>query len=488
MAATSYGPWGGYEQGGVIDNSGGGQDPSYAYALAPGGRFPGDDYFNSEYRAALDNGSAFGDPDYQPGWLLNLLSHGRAGSLIDAHANNVRSPGAGQAPHDSGAAGSNSFFSGPGAAYGPAYGPTRGLVDQGRPPGEAYDGAEHRPEGESTGGTGGKGKGHGGSQAGHFTFSPYQGIQHDAQFVDWQPTAFGEQPNGPTRFVGGGGSSTPRAPAASPTQAPPGGRSGGGAGQGQAGGGSGRGGAGSGHGAGRGGGGGGQGTGSGAGKPGSGGTISRGLPPVGGGQGRPGSLNQTHDSIYGGVDTNYLDFRTPGWLRDPTTGIMNTSGMPNATPFGPQSGFDPNVVGRSPVQGFDSYMTQLHDAGLGNDDIMSLLGPYGYHQNDAGDWMWEWGSGPVVRNPDSGGYEFANGSGSGGLFGEGASAGPGSSGFSVGPSWTGGHYQMETDSAHGPARVAGNMGPGAGSGGGGGQRGLNDLQSSGDFFHGGAFV
>lgn len=482
MPDTGYDPYGTYSPGGAIDNSGGGIDPSYSNSLAPGGRFPGDDWSSLQYRQGLDNGSAYGNPDYQlPSWLTSLLGGTRAGSLLARHEGNVQSPGAGQAVHDAGAAGSNHFFSGPGAAYGPGgNSPTRGLVDQGRPPGEAWDGSELRPPGGTEAGNGGKGKGHGGSQAGHFTFSPYQGIQQHAQFVDWQPTALGEQPNGPTRFVGGSGSATPRGPIAPPAGTrgtggrAPGGGSGAGTGQG----------AGAGRGLGAGGPGASPGAGSGpAGRPGQG-TQD----PAG-----PFRLSNNHEpfnsSTYGGVDTNNLDYRTPGWQRDPTTSVMYTSGFPNATPHAPTSGWDPNVVGKSPIQGLDSYVTSLHDAGYSSDDIASFMGPYGYRQDDNGNWGWGWGTGPVFANGENGGnYSFANGSGPG--------QAPAGNGFSPGPFWAGGHYQHETDN-HGPAggpSLFANLdrtGNAQGAGGGGGtgatdrtMQGTNDLVGGAAFFHG----
>lgn len=500
MPDTGYSPYGEFDPGGVVDMSGGGADSSYAWSLAPGGRFPGDDYYSSEYRSGLDTGGAYGNPDYRlPPWLAATLGHSRVGSLLSRHESNVRSPGAGQAVHDAGAAGSNHFFSGPGAAYGPATGPTRGLVDQGRPPGEAWDGPELRPPGGTEAGKPGKGKGKGGSQAGHFTYSPYQGIQQHAQFVDWQPTAFGEQPSGPTRFVGGAGSSTPGGSAAPPAGTRgQGGKGGKGDGKGPAGGpaaGGGRG-AGSGQGQGAGGPGGRPGANSGQG----GGPGQGAYPPVDGGavaQGghfRP-SDNKTpfNASTYGGVDTNNLDYRTPSWMRDPTTSVMYTSGFPNATPFAPTSGHWQTASGATnqPIQGFDSYVTSLHDAGFTTDDIMSLVGPYGYRQDGSGNWEWGWGTGPVVSNGENGGnYSFANGSG--------PSSGGAGDGFSPGPFWAGGTYQNETDH-HGSsgqpslfanlARTGNASGAPPPSAGGGGATnnstaGVDSLASSAAFFHG----
>jgi hypothetical protein len=390
MPFTGYDPFGPFVPGGVIDVSGGGMDPSYAWSLAPGGRFPGDDYYYGEYLAGSSRGTHTGNPQYDlPDWMTRA---GKPGRVLGWHERNVQSGGAGQAPHSPGY-GTYQFWSGPGAAYGPVYGPTRGLVDQGRPPGTAWDGPEWKPEGTSTSKPG-KGKGKGGGGGGKFVFTPYAGINHQSQFVDMQPIGWGEQATEPTRFVPGAGSSTPR-PAPAPAPGP--GRPGGG-GQGRRG----RGGSG-----GRGGGPGGP---VGPGRPGNqggrpgfpGGPIHP-MPGEPGMRGRPTDLiggpgaltSGFRNGIFGGVDTNYLDMGTPGgWIRDPSFGTMNTSGFPTQTVPAPRPG-----------ESFDSYMTRLHDAGFGNADIGNLVGPGGFN-NESGEWQWDgWGTGPVVRGED--GYTFA---------------------------------------------------------------------------------
>jgi hypothetical protein len=116
------------------------------------------------------------------------------------------------------------------------------------------------------------------------------------------------------------------------------------------------------------------------------------------------------------VDTNYLDYMTPGWLRDPTAGTTNTSGFPSPTLPAPQHG-----------ENFDSYMTRLHDSGFSSDDIFSMLGGgYGFSPtggnagpfkpddpNGGSDWGWGWGTGPPTRGEY--GYEFAANSHDSGL-------------------------------------------------------------------------
>jgi hypothetical protein len=114
-----------------------------------------------------------------------------------------------------------------------------------------------------------------------------------------------------------------------------------------------------------------------------------------------------------GIDTNNVDYRTPGWMRDPTAGVLNTSGFPGATPQAPTSGAPANALPGSPYtyapyQDIDSYSTALHNQGFTNAEIMSLLNPNGYTQDAAGNWQWGWGMGPVVSTrPGGGGYAFA---------------------------------------------------------------------------------
>jgi hypothetical protein len=94
---------------------------------------------------------------------------------------------------------------------------------------------------------------------------------------------------------------------------------------------------------------------------------------------------------------------TPGWLSDPTTGVVDTAGMPRATPTAPLPG-----------QSWDDYLNQLSDQGFGLNDLMNFIGGgYGYTRNpDSGEWQWGWGTGPVVRGEN--GYQFARDAGGGG--------------------------------------------------------------------------
>lgn len=441
MPETGFDPFGGFTPGAPIDMSGPGTDPSYAWALAPGGRFPGDEYFWREYQAALANGTAGGDPNYDPNRAQEWLSgrHSLLGMLMRGHIAN-QAGGPGQAPTLPGGYPWQGA-SGPGAAYGPGgNSPTRGLFDLGRPPDTAWDSPEHRPPGEIEVNSPAKKKGNGGGK-GHYTFTPVNGIQHQSQFVDWQPITPGTTSTEATRFIPGLGSSTPiQTQASAPAAAgrgkqPRAGRAGAGGGDG------------------------GSRTGAGAGtkpiagaRPGGGGTpVPLGQVP-GSGDGsvpRGAQINlgtTMRENIFGGVDTNNLDHRTPGWLRDPTTGIMNTSGFPNATPFAPTSGGYRTSMGQLiPGQNFDDYATALHDAGYNSEDILSLLGPYGYRQDDQGNWQWGWGTGPVMRDPVTGAYGFARD-------------------FS--------------------GRQLGASGPGSSEGrSGGGARGATDLASAADWYH-----
>jgi hypothetical protein len=399
-------PYTGYDPFGPQDPSGGGIDPSLYYALSPGGRFPGDTQNYLEYLAAQSRGTAGGNPDYDiPDWMTRL---GRIGRLLGSHERNVQQGGEGQAPSDVGGY-PYQFWSGPGASYGPPGGPLHGLVDQGRM-GDPWDGPD-RPEGGSPPskphhGGGGKGTPNFGA-----TWQPYQGMQHQSSFVDWQPTQSFSGSSGPTRFVQGQGSTSMPA---RPQSMPPlgnGGRHGHGGGSG-GGGGS----AGGGHrgGAGNGGAGGGKNN-----KPPD--DVAGFLDWLAGSRGQPNRWGAApgpglRDDIRGGVDVNNIDRGTPGWQEDPTTGTWDTRGMPNATPTGPEPG-----------ESFDHYLTRLHDSGLGADAIGGLIGPNGFHQNENGDWEQGWGTGPVIRG--TGGYEFANaaggraGLGGGGLGGLSPNAG-----------------------------------------------------------------
>lgn len=386
-------PYTGYDPFGPQDPSGGGLDPSLYYALSSGGRFPGDEQNYLEYLAAQSRGTAGGNPDYDvPDWLTRL---GRIGRLLGSHERNVQRGGEGQAPSDVGGYPYH-FFSGPGASYGPPGGPLHGLVDQGRPT-DPWDGPD-RPQGGSTGGGDGKGGRGGGGPKFNFNFTPYAGMQHQSSFVDWQPTQAFAGSSGPTRFAQGQGSSSRPAQTTPPLGAGGGVRLpgvGGGGGQGGGRGGAGQGGQGRGGGRGGGGKGGGKNT-----KPTQTDPAAEFLSWLFGSRGEGNRWGAApgpglRPNIGGGVDVNNIDKGTPGWMQDPTTGIWDTRGMPNATPFGP-----------NPGESFDSYLGRLHDSGLDSEAIGGLVGPYGFHQNEKGEWEQGWGTGPVIRGP--GGYQFAN--------------------------------------------------------------------------------
>lgn len=430
MAYTGFDPFG------PQDPSGGGLDPSFYYAVSPGGRFPGDVEAYLEWRAAQSRGTAGGDPDYDNAGTQNLMNKipGAGGKFLQwlakFHANN-QAGGEGQSPDLPGGYPYH-FFSGPAAQFGPPGGPLHGLVDQGRTSGGTWD--QDRPGGDLGGNDDGKkkGGGGGGSNFGPLTLQPYQWLNHKSSFVDWQPTQPFSGSSGPTRFVQGQGSSFPSAqPPAGGTPGP--GLSGGGKGKGK------------------------DGAGGGKGKKNAGG--KNGDQKTGPGQKSP--LDELMDMLFSGpglgtrgnaqrfgapggamregmgagVNPNNLDMGTPGWMRDPTAGVNNTGGFPNPTPSAPRPG-----------ESYNDYMTRLHDQGFGTGDILSMLGPNGYRQNGAGDWEWGWGTGPVVR--DESGYHFANqqpgsrdisgnygmqpwgGGGAGGATGGGATGGGG-----VGRNW-----------------------------------------------------
>lgn len=177
------------------------------------------------------------------------------------------------------------------------------------------------------------------------------------------------------------------------------------------------------------------------------------------------------EGIFGGVDTNYLDFGTPGWTRDPTTGVLNTSGFPGATPTGPQSGsLDLFGTGQGvPFENFDQFITRLHDSGMTNAEISAFVGPNGFRQDDAGNWTWGWGTGPVIRDPTTGEYLFAN------------------------QRVTQGDISMDPFNLGGGMFGPADRGGGSGFGGGGSQggaddsnaeRNFNDFVGAADFFHG----
>lgn len=464
MPYTGYDPYGGLPQGGAIDASGGGMDPSYYYALSPGGRFPGDSQNFFEYLAAQSTGANQGNPDYQlPAWMSRIANivPGRAGNMLErglsAHERNVQSPGSGQTPTDPSAGYPYQTFSGPGAPYGPANGPGTGLIDYDRPVGQNWDGPEYRPPGGGDAAPAGGGRGGGGGKPRQtFNYTPYQGMNYQSHFVDNQPISpFTPGPYSPTRMVEGNKapsqSAAPSIPATGP-RAPA---------------------------AGRGTGGGGSGTGAGVSRPGVGtgsrpGSTPAGLPPVRGTSPSPGDpwvpgamgthIGETlRGNTFGGVNTNALERGTPGWQDDPTAGIYDTSGFPGSTLSAPRHG-----------ESFEAYMTRLHDDGMSSDDIFSALGRYGFSPNqgssmgphqpgDPGagdDWEWNWGMGPVTRGEY--GYDFARNS----FGGAGSSTGRPSTDFGQEA------YAMDSNGnrirvdfgARGFGNSAGSSGGGAGAG------------------------
>lgn len=416
-------PYSGFDPqqpGSLLDVSGGGRDPSAYYALSPGGRFPGDTYFYLEYLSALDRGTAGGDPDYNvPDWLQNLPGSGGnvLRRLLSAHERNVQNGGTGQSPDLPGGP-PHSFFSGPGAYYGPPGGELNGVIDIGRP--TPWDGVDDPGLGRGVSETGpGDGGGRGGGGGNRIPLAPpvpYAGLSFSPSFEAWNPSGS----RGPITTPGR--SSLFGAPAPTPRPGATPGR-----------------GTGTGTGAGAGGGAGGRGGGNGGGggrnnqNPGTGaGTRPSSTPPPGlqdfldslGKPTDPVHYRQTGEDFragtLGGVDVGNLDRGTPGWLYDPTTGIVNTSGFPGPTPFGPSYG-----------QGLTSYTNQLHDQGLSNESIATLLGPYGFtytgpsaslrsdaqpgegmFRTNPAEWNWNWGTGPVLvdkeqRAQGQGGYSFA---------------------------------------------------------------------------------
>lgn len=418
-------PWTGYDpqqSGGPIDVTGGGMDPSYAWALTPG-RFNGDEWAYLEYLAAKDPSASrtadgIGPGDADPNYKApKLPGNGALSKIINAllalHQKNVTDHSGLSNPGDPQQGNVQSAFSGPGAAYGPLTGPTRGLFDQGND--GIFDGPEGRGDLGTVGGAPSGGKHHGGGGGGYTgpsgpvvpTAQPYQ-----AHFLAWQPTN-----TGTPRFTGPAGPTSPApAPAAAPgKQPPPGGYQGrwrgpnrGGSGAGSSspspaadGGGA---------------------TSSGggdlsvaeaarqlgldpktindliAGVSGSG--VAAGNVPEGGPRGR----YDFGQNDFLGYDTNMLSMNAPGTLRDPSFGVYDTSGMPNPTPFM-----------KNPGETSDDYMTRLHDAGFGMDDIGKLMSM----QSGWGGW------GTVVGNQGGGGYHFANQQPAGGGGGSNAMGGIG---------------------------------------------------------------
>lgn len=331
-------------------------------------------------------------------------------------------------------------WSGPGAQYGPLGGDLHGLLDMGNVNLGDFDfsgggGGDVAPEKPRKGKGGG-----GGASFGPLNFQPYAGVQHTPQFVDWQPKQPHHVDNTPTRFVSGnragaappGGPSVPvpAVPGGAGPRGKPGAKYGGyteaqllanprlvetlgaaGLRRWNA-----RGGAGASAGGGRGGGGGGGGRGGGSGAGGGQGSAT--LPPQqGSGPGSPltpqdimallaasggnlgrfsellaqrgtgaagggGRFNPIPPQDLRGYDVGYLDRGTPGWVRDPTQGIMNTAGMPLGT-----------APARRPGETTDEYITRLHDSGRDMESIIGMLNG--------------WGSGGVVRD-ERHGYGFGN--------------------------------------------------------------------------------
>lgn len=397
----------------AFDDTAASLDPSFYYALSPGGRFPGDVWAYLEGLAGQDRsaGRTSGDanPNYDlPSWLEHIP--GRLGNLIArmvrGHESNVRN-NADAAVHNPLQAGDvYQGWSGVGAPYGPEGGPLHGTLDQGTSHLNDYDygygrGLDPREGLPTTSGH----RGRGGDNFGPLNWQPYAGTQHASQFVDYQPIAPFTVDTSPTRFVSGRGgtparTTAPTAPAPPPflpaggTHSGHGGRGSGAAGgrQGQQQRHNGQGGRSAsdpamssvladvlaqlfGPGA---------GTGTGIGT----GTGARGNFPGNIAAGTPGTghnpLAGTRRNLTGGVgyDTGYTGRGTPGWMLDPTTGIRNTAGMPLPTPLSRgQFGTD------------DDYITAMHDLGFDMESIIGSMNP--------------WGTGGVVRGSD-GSYMFAN--------------------------------------------------------------------------------
>jgi hypothetical protein len=389
MPDTGFDP---QQPGGLVDTSGGGLDPGLYWAASQGGRFPGDTANLLGYNAATGGQpqpvTGGGPPSGMGGSLLSillgipalaplfnsLLSHGATGAT---------------SPTDPSMGGPNNFFSGPFAGYGPTGNPLGGLGDIGnRQPSDMPEGTSPGNVDASgpAGGGGGGGSGHGGGGGGSYVFHPYGGLQGQGTFVNLAPAYPGQAAPRAT-FTGGSGSSD-RPPAQAMPPAPPPRPSSGGGGGGPA---SGPGGGGSP------GGGGGQGGGGG------GGGVPQPATATKPGKGP----SQTPNAGYTGVNTNNLGRGTPGWVEDPTAGVVDTSGMPL-----------PTIPAPRPGESFDQYQTQLHDLGYSQDSIASIVGRYGFNPGatygvptPGGGPLtqpggWGWGTGPVVRGPD--GYTFAN--------------------------------------------------------------------------------
>lgn len=412
------------QPGGIVDASGGGLDPGAWMALSQGGHFPGD---TQNYLGYL--GSTGGQPQQMAqggggraapgilGVILSLLGVPFGGLLGGAAGNALgKYSTPGQPPTDPAAGGPQSFWSGPGAAYGPPGSTIGGLGDIGnRTPADGTD----APLGNGPGASGpastpsGHRHGGGGGGGGTYVFHPYGGLQGQGSFVAWNPKYPGEPAGGAT-FTGGSGSSDRPAPAPAPGPPARGGHGApGGGGANPPGGGS-------------------------TGRPGGGqGGRPGGKPPApqpaagGAGPQKPPGANAPNAANvdYHGVDTSNVDRGAPGWMPDPTTGIQDTAGLPL-----------PTLPAPKPGESYQDYMTQLHDAGFSSDAIASVMGAHGFQPGAPGGTYqapaagggplvqpdqpggWNWGTGPVVStNPGGGGYAFANQVNSPGL---GSDAGP----------------------------------------------------------------
>lgn len=398
-------PWSGYdlpESGGPIDTSGGGYDPSNAWALSPG-RNEGDMWqFLEKYLAADPNPNRIGDdgvgplqanPGYDvPDWITK--HKGILSKLLQFHEWNVKNTGGGipgSADNPVSGGGTQNFWSGPGAAYGPLSGPTRGLGDQNNPfimDGPDIGGVGQGPPLPSGHGHGGGGDGYNGP-SGPLDFSDQQPYQ--AHFLAWQPGNHGDP-----IFTGPAAGSTSPAPLpavhSGPTP-PPGGF-----------------------------------TGHWRGPKGGSGNATSGPSSAGPASGA-GTGNSTHDSLADaaralgmsdaeindflsslqdmsahlspgqkggfehqgpmGYDTNMLSSNEPGHVHNPSFGIWDTSGFPL-----------PTMPTRNQGESSDEYAARLHDMGFSMEDIGGQAG--GPHLGDDG---WMQGTN-VVRGPS--GYHFGN--------------------------------------------------------------------------------
>lgn len=377
----------------AIDPTGHSLDPSTYYALSSGGRFPGDVWAYLEGQAAMDpsadRSGNRANPDYNlPAWLERVP--GRMGNiiarLVRGHEWNVRNNNDAALPNPLEAGNPYQGWSGPGARYGPEGGPLHGTLDQGSDHLGDFDYGIWPDGPNAPANNNRRRRGGGGGDFGPLNFQPYGGTPHQSQFVDYQPIAPFSVDNSPTRMVpgrggtpvggtpvGGGGVGQPAVPTpgggrgerprpngqpsgrgagASTPPAGAGGRPRGGAGAGTS-------------------------------------PFSGNLPPelvellMGDGSPVLPPLRDRADFHTGqhGFDVGYTFRGTPGWTTDPTTGILNTAGMPRATP-----------PSRGMFSTDDEYITALHDLGWDNESIIGLM-------ND-------WGTGGIVRGPE--GYMFAN--------------------------------------------------------------------------------